>query len=194
LKIFAVFILCFAFLNGCANDPKISITADQSVLNKLTRISVINFKDAPGAETGSSGSIVANAVTLELMKVPSVILVERKKLHSILEEIKLGMSGLTDEKQAIKVGKLLGANAVILGTTSQFGTSTIPIFLGLFTVYKDVYNVAADIRIVDVETGMVVFSGSNSASSTQSYEDAASKVAQGIVAKYGEAVSRTCIQ
>lgn len=43
-------------------------------------------------------------------------LVERVSLQSILEELELQLSGLVDEAQAAKVGKLMGAQVLITGT------------------------------------------------------------------------------
>ncbi len=43
-------------------------------------------------------------------------LVERKDLQKILQELELQLSGLVDEKNAVKVGYLLGAEVLITGT------------------------------------------------------------------------------
>ncbi len=52
---------------------------------------------------------------------PTVI--ERAQLDQILEEIKLSLLGLTDSKNASKVGQMLGAELVIVGSVAQTGDS-----------------------------------------------------------------------
>ena len=46
-------------------------------------------------------------------------LVERKNVQQILEELKLQLTGLTDESDAVEVGKLLNAEMIISGTLYQ---------------------------------------------------------------------------
>lgn len=47
--------------------------------------------------------------------------VERDKLEKVLEELKLGYSGLVNMDSAKKIGELLGAEGIILGTISDMG-------------------------------------------------------------------------
>jgi curli biogenesis system outer membrane secretion channel CsgG len=182
--------LYLCLLSGCVHEPRISVSTDANAFNVINHVYVLDFTDAPGAEAGNSGTVVANAVVVELLNIPGITLIERKKIKAILEEHRLNMSGLIDEKQAIKLGKLLGANAVVFGSVSQYNTSTIPMFLGLFTYYMDLYNVAANLRIVNVESGEIVFSGGNSANSSKSYQDASSKVAQSLIVEFQKVFKR----
>ena len=66
-------------------------------------------------------------------------LVERDRLQSILDELKLTKSGAVDKAAAAKVGKLLGARYLVLGS------------------YFDLLgSLRADARVVEVETGRIV--------------------------------------
>jgi curli biogenesis system outer membrane secretion channel CsgG len=47
-------------------------------------------------------------------------LLEREKLGQILDEQKLGMSGVVDDATAVEVGKLLGVNAMVFGEVTVF--------------------------------------------------------------------------
>jgi Mg-chelatase subunit ChlD len=53
---------------------------------------------------------------LALSKNPAFKLVERKNLQQILDELKLGMTGLVNDAQAVQAGKLTGANLLVTGT------------------------------------------------------------------------------
>ncbi len=47
-------------------------------------------------------------------------LVERQRLKALMDEIGLSMTGAVDERTALRVGKLLGANHLILGSFMKF--------------------------------------------------------------------------
>jgi tetratricopeptide (TPR) repeat protein len=46
------------------------------------------------------------------------VLIERNRLDQVLQEQRLGQSGLLDEAQAAQVGKILGVDAIVAGTVS----------------------------------------------------------------------------
>ena len=54
-------------------------------------------------------------VISDLVKIKSIKVVERVRLQALLEEMKLGQTGIVDPKTAPRVGKLLGARNVIFG-------------------------------------------------------------------------------
>ncbi len=54
-------------------------------------------------------------LTLSLAKESPFRLVERKNLQAVMRELELGMSGLVNEENAAKVGKLIGAKMLITG-------------------------------------------------------------------------------
>jgi len=60
-------------------------------------------------------------------------MVERKDLQNILDELKLQLSGLVDDKSAVKVGSFLGAEMLISGKMYKKG-DTYEIFLKLLRV------------------------------------------------------------
>lgn len=65
--------------------------------------------------------------------------VERTRLQAILDELKLGHSGVADPSSAAKIGKLLGAKYMVMGSYFYFE--------GVFMVHA---------KLVDVETSLVV--------------------------------------
>jgi len=69
--------------------------------------------------------------------------VERSQLERVLREQKLNYSGLITLDTAKKVGQLLGANGIILGTASDMGDS-----------------ISINARLVDLETGIAVTASS----------------------------------
>lgn len=51
---------------------------------------------------------------------PFIKVVDRENIERILEEQRLGMSGVVDEATAVSAGKLLGAQAVLMGSLMDF--------------------------------------------------------------------------
>ncbi len=85
------------------------------------------------------GESSAEGVTATLISEPSIRIVERKYLNTIIEELKFQESGLVDEKNAVTLGQLTGARYFILGSA---------------TVMKQ--SVLLRARLVDVETAEAV--------------------------------------
>ena len=72
----------------------------------------------------------------------------------------LGESGIVTPSTAAKIGKQLGAAAVIIGSVTEFGVSSSKgdVGFGKFKVGRktDVARVGVDIRLVDTETGEIM--------------------------------------
>ncbi len=80
---------------------------------------------------------MAAMLTTELQNISAFKLVERQRLNDVLNELKLQQSGAVDPGTASKIGKIVGARAMLLGSfVNMFGKLRI------------------DARIVDVETGL----------------------------------------
>ncbi|MGB7569929.1 MAG: CsgG/HfaB family protein, partial [Chitinivibrionales bacterium] len=79
--------------------------------------------------------------TLLLMHKFNVI--TRSKINSLLDEQKLSISGLTNEKESYKIGKLVSADAVLFVTVIESSDSTV----------------WETIRLIKVETGEIAFMG-----------------------------------
>jgi len=108
------------------------------------------------------------------------VVVERQRMDQLLDELKLGQSGLVDESQAAEVGKLLGVDAILTGqinaavkesweaetrTTTKGSGKTKTEEKKEVWCNKRIATVTATIRIVNVETGQLF--GTREASSKQ---------------------------
>jgi hypothetical protein len=83
-------------------------------------------------------------------------LYERKKMDAVLEEQKLGLTGLITPETAVKMGKLLGVQYIVIGSVNQFGQSTGGGSAFGVSINSLNARVSADIRIVKVESGQIV--------------------------------------
>jgi len=82
---------------------------------------------------------IAGMMISELAANPAARVVEREQIQKLVEEQNLGTAGRVDPQTAAKVGKLVGARFVVLGTFIDF--------YGDFRV---------DVRLVNVETSEIV--------------------------------------
>jgi len=104
------------------------------------RIAVAGFKNLrPKTDTDWIGSGAAETLTSRLASVPGLITVERSQMQQLAQEQGLQESDLVETKGAARVGKLLGAERVVVGTYAADGDALL-------------FNV----RVVDVQTGVVL--------------------------------------
>ena len=71
------------------------------------------------------GLILSEALREELNRLGHFALVNRENLVQVLKEIELQMSGLVDEKQAVKVAKGLAASQIVMGRYGALGKTGI---------------------------------------------------------------------
>lgn len=108
---------------------------------KPAKIAIVPFTNlGPTAHEKKLGDIVSELLVTRLSGKENITIIERGQIDQIMNELKLSMLGLTEGSNAEKVGKLLGAEAMIVGSVSEVG---------------DKFAIAA--RHVDVETGRVAF-------------------------------------
>jgi hypothetical protein len=92
-----------------------------------------------GIRNSKINEIIENKITTKLVQSGQYIVVERKKLDTILKEHKLIESGLVDEKSISKIGKLLSADIILTGS---------------FTKIRDRWHI--NLRVLDVKTGVIL--------------------------------------
>lgn len=107
---------------------------------KKTKIAVLDFElRGDSFKTKDIGGIVAEWFTTTLVKDGRFEVVERALLQKIVEEQKLGMTGLIDDSSTAELGKILGVKTIITGSVLQI---------------KDTIDVNA--RIINVKSGSIV--------------------------------------
>ncbi len=106
-----------------------------------------------------------------LQKTGCFRLVERQRLKSVLEELKLGMAGLTDPSQSKEIGKLLGVDAILLIDLTSVVYENDKKSVGSFIERgSETFKVISDARLVAVDTGEIYASSSHSVTLENSYE------------------------
>jgi curli biogenesis system outer membrane secretion channel CsgG len=186
--------LLFTVLIGCATAPEVitdSYLKPEIDFSKYERIAVMGFTDAPNA--AGSGKEIADIAGLEMLKKGYNIL-ERNQVEFLLQEQKLGLSGVLDPQTATQVGNILGVKAIVTGTVGTYHREKVyqggaeinlpwpmgpmkeltRIFIPGGETLK--YEVSLTIKMVDVETGIVVWIASGSLSGSETSANLAKKI------------------
>lgn len=114
------------------------------------------------------GKGIADLLVTDLVKDGSYSLIERKALDKIMAEQNFSNSERADPTSAAKLGKLLGVDAILVGSITEFGNETKKQNLGGggggwrgFGVggighSNSKANVAVTCRLVNVDTGEII--------------------------------------
>lgn len=120
----------------------------------------------------TNGTAVSDLIAARLAAQSGFKVVERSRLQDIYNELKLGDIGPVDQTTAVKIGNLLGANVLALGSLSTLGQKTV-----------------LSARLVKVETGEVVGGVNEEGSSASDLPDMAKRAADQISNSISTAVT-----
>lgn len=130
-KIFVVIIFNFILIRA--------VFAAEDITKDKRRIAVFPFEiNSPKEQDKFLSAAFSDTLTSALSQVNDLILTERGELKKLLEEQKLGQTGIIDPETAARTGKILGARTAVLGAYNRIGE-----------------KVRATCRFVDVNTGEV---------------------------------------
>ncbi|HLD36626.1 MAG TPA: CsgG/HfaB family protein [Planctomycetota bacterium] len=182
--LFTFYFMLFTFLGGCAatgtnttygdDDSKCGIYPPPPANFIRKRIAIIPLKDKTNQQytkTDLGSQAVDIGITL-LLNAERFDVVERERLDALLAEQKL--VGIVDPATAAKAGKILGVDLIFTGAITNFeiersktgGSFGLPRIgkLPAFDIEKKTtimtISLAIDGRVIEVETGRVLFAGS----------------------------------
>jgi len=89
---------------------------------RYERLVVARFAEhGEAAKDMELGTIVTSMLNTFLKRDHGYLLLERERLVDVLKEMEMAMAGLVDPSKAARVGKMLGAQAIVVGSVSQVG-------------------------------------------------------------------------
>ncbi|MBU4310342.1 CsgG/HfaB family protein [bacterium] len=138
LLVIMVSIFCIVVLS-CA--PRIAVRKDYD-FSKVKRVAVLPFEPAHS----SMATLACDYFTTELMRSNMFEIVERSQLRKVLKEYEISEENFYDKSTFDKIAKIFGVDAVIVGSGISSYTSG---------------NIIS-VRLIDIETGIVVWSGTSS--------------------------------
>jgi curli biogenesis system outer membrane secretion channel CsgG len=171
-RILPVLTLLLAVIPGVVERP----AAAQAASNRKPRIAVLDFDYATVMSSSAAifgndvdvGKGITDLLVTDLVKDGTYSIIERKALDKIMAEQNFSNSNRADPTSAAKLGKLLGVDAIIVGSITQFGNETKKTNIGGggggwggFGIggvghSKSKANVGITARIVNVDTGEIL--------------------------------------
>ncbi len=171
-RIFTALIAGAALLASVAAVPARAQTAPK----RRPRIAVMDFdyatvQTASAAVFGTNvdiGKGIVDLLVTGLVKDGTYSIIERKALDKIMAEQNFSNSNRADPNSAARIGKLLGVDAIIVGSITEFGNETKKtnlgggggnwhgIGLGGVGHSNSKANVAITARIINVDTGEIL--------------------------------------
>lgn len=121
---------------------------------------VVEFDySAPDKEFSTASKGLADALVNGLVRSGRLRLVERRKLEAAMGEAALSMTGAVDPGRVAEVGKLVGANYVIVGSVTQVSVRDEGRSAVVATKTTRTAEVMAEARMFEVSTGLLVATG-----------------------------------
>ena len=118
---------------------------NRDTIDRYKTMAVMLLEDAP--EAPGSGSRVAGIITTLLLDL-DINMVERAKLDEVLQEQVIQLTH-ADDANVLRVGRLVGAQAIIVGDVQQWERHE----------QGRTNKVSLSLRMIDVETGQLLFNG-----------------------------------
>lgn len=178
----AVILGAIAF-SGCAQ--KVGIQAlEPAEVDRISQTKKVTITYFTNDQVGLSDKVEAKLAGFRLDKKKYFTIVSRKDFNNIIKEQKLQSSGLVDPRAAVKVGNIIGAQAIISGRVSRPAIQDSHFYekrvkcadlkCSELTYYnvrctKRVASLSADIRIVDVTKGDIIYADTLSRSMTNKH-------------------------
>jgi curli biogenesis system outer membrane secretion channel CsgG len=168
LAVLTILVLAFLILTGNARGQEsgaivlVTPFENLSKVKSMTRYEVQSGKNPGNPRRGFTidrYSEIPRSILEDMLVNMDVRIVERQRIDQLLLESEfIRLSGLIEPETALRTGKMLGANLLVMGTIVNIQTKTA-IFTG-YGLKQETSSVECLIRIrlVDIETGSNRFS------------------------------------
>ncbi len=159
----------FLLLTMCS----ILLLTTEAFATKAT-ISIPDFENKARIDRAVADSFV-DMVNTAFVKTRKFNVVERSSLGKVADEQMFGASGAVDPKTAAKMGKMTGAQFILIGVITTFGAETSKTGAFGISVNSSQFKIGTDIRVVDSTTGAIMIAESISMSESEAGISASAK-------------------
>lgn len=188
-KYFVVPMLCLA--------SNFAIAAN---INDYPRVAVMDFGNKAIMSRGLRGHDMAMATEYAIYQLSACgwfDLIDYESLNAIAQMHKINMSGFVDQGTAVQMGKIVGAQFMVIGNvtglTTKENIAGIQAHRATASNAQHVVNANVTLRIVDIETGRIVVAGIGKGSSTSTLTEIGFKKYRTRRNVVGENISNTAL-
>lgn len=148
LRTFLLFII-FCIFFGCNFVPKINVLR-KTPSSEQVGLMVLNFKNCTQEKFAGEYQPweygIASMVMTDIQSIGLFHIISREDLKKIIREQEFQYSGLVDEKNAVKIGKLVAATYILSGSFIVINGILLRIEAKVFSVEKGTQLGAASIK------------------------------------------------
>ncbi len=159
LIIFAILALALSTSLSYAKSPTVAIFDFDIGTTESAFIKVTTERGSSSAnfESSRQTGLLTNKLITKLTNSREVAVVEREKMATIVGEVQMGQTELTNPENAIRIGQMLGADYMIFGSITMLDPRVsfkqLPYNAGSQKIMSMV--VGATMRLVNTETGQI---------------------------------------
>ena len=178
--IHVVMTVFIVFMSGCSQ--KVTVQAlEPAQIDRISQTKVIAVTDFRHDRVGLSRKIEAKLSNFEINNKKYFTVVSRNDINKVIAEQKLQNSGLVNDENIVQVGELIGAQAIISGNVSPITKEDSYFYeprvrcanrkcteLETYRVrcMKRLIGLSAEVRIVDVAKGDIIYADTLSRSAS----------------------------
>lgn len=166
LKTHIALFIVLALATACAPQKKEEPTTPAipdpppTLSGPKKRVGIFEIENKSRYGKNRLSNSAVDALYTELQKSDAFVLYERSSLDQLDREFDLIDSGRINLNTAAEAGKMVGVQAVVVGTISQFGIWEEAKDYGAYKKKMEIAEATVDIRVVDVTTGRVIYADS----------------------------------
>ncbi len=110
---------------ACSSAPKKNEPASKIAPQETpkTRIAIVDLK--PDGIKASEARKISELLRTDLINTGQYIVIERSQIDALLKEHGFAQIGVTDESSAVKLGRMLAAQKILIGTAMKLGDSIV---------------------------------------------------------------------
>lgn len=145
---------CLLILHTSCAASKHQVVKDRPLVAVMPFVYKATLPEYAGVESGLGDALIS-----ELVKSRQFRLIERERIETLLREIQLQQSGLTDSAKEIQVGTQLGAQALVSGSVTSVSVRDEWRSVKFAEKTTRFADIEAEVRMTDIETGEILASG-----------------------------------
>lgn len=166
---FCVLTIVAALLSGCVTTVNVPVPVTRPAeidMSPYKRIALAEIKE-------NLGSDFSDHLKQDLLRSDRFEVVDRERLDQILKELRFSQSDIVDSRKSPKLGKMIGAAAIISGRLSGGYTENVSQYQTTCSVYpegggkpysvpctqytrKGIYRTRGSVDVIDVQTGKIL--------------------------------------
>lgn len=171
------------FFTSCTQKVNIT-TFEPALIDRASKTKKLSVMDFENDSVGFASLLESSLSQKKVYDEPYFTVISRNELKKILDEQKLQYSGLIDKKTTVKIGNLIGVQAIITGNVIDASFNKNRYYATryrcidkkckemreyLIGCVKGTYNLNISIKMSDVEFGDIIYANTFNKTSTYSH-------------------------